>query len=86
MKGQVDMMGYGYGYNMMGGWFGMMIIPTILIAMVVYVIYNQLQNSNVKDTRVGDNPLDILNKRFASGEIDEEEYYNKKNVLSKDIY
>jgi len=34
----------------MRGGFGMMIIPTILIALVVYVIYNPLQNNNVKDT------------------------------------
>ena len=64
----------------------MMIIPVILIGVVVYVIHNQSQNSNAKDIRVRDNSLDILNERFARGEIDEEEYYNKKNVLSKDRY
>lgn len=28
-------------------------------------------------------PLDILKKRFALGEIDEEEYEKKKNILEK---
>lgn len=79
-------MGYGYGYNMMGNWFGMMIIPTILIGVVVYVIYNQLQNNSVKDIRIRDNPLEILNERFARGEINDEEYNNKKDLLSKDKY
>ena len=77
-------MGYRYGYNMMGGWFGMMIIPIILIAVVIFVIYKQSQNNNnIKDIDTRNNALDILNERFARGEIDEEEYNNKKNILSK---
>jgi len=75
------MMGYGYGYNMMGGWFGMMIIPIILIGVVIYVIYNQGQKNNGKDIGFKDNSIDILNERFARGEISEEEYNTKKNVL-----
>jgi len=75
------MMGYGYGYNMMGGWFGMMIIPIILIGVVIYVIYNQGQKNNGKDIGFKDNSIDILNERFARGEINEEEYNTKKNIL-----
>ena len=75
------MMGYGYGYNMMGGWFGMMIIPIILIGVVIYVIYNQGQKNNGKDIGFKDNSIDILNERFARGEINEEEYNAKKYVL-----
>ena len=71
----------GYGYNMMGGWFGMMIIPIILIGVVIYVIYNQGQKNNGKDIGFKDNFIDILNERFARGEISEEEYNTKKNVL-----
>lgn len=73
----------GYGYNMMGGWFGMMIIPIILIAAVIYVIYNKGQKYNGKDIEFKDNSIDILNERFARGEINEEEYNTKKNVLLK---
>ncbi|MGV8980849.1 SHOCT domain-containing protein [Clostridium sp.] len=75
----------GYGYNMMGGWFGMMFIPIILIGVVVYVIYNQGQKINGKDVGFKDNPIDILNERFARGEINEEEYTTKKNILLKKI-
>ncbi|MGH4125556.1 MAG: SHOCT domain-containing protein [Clostridium sp.] len=71
----------GYGYNMMGGWFGMMIIPIILIGVVIYVIYNQGQKNNGKDIGFKDNSIDILNERFARGEINEEEYNTKKNIL-----
>jgi len=75
------MMGYRYGYNMMGGWSGMMIIPIILIAVVIFVVYKQGLNNKFKDIGTRDNALDILNERFARGEINEEEYNNKKNIL-----
>lgn len=75
------MMGYRYGYNMMGGWHGMMIIPIILIAVVIFVVYKQGLNNKFKDIGTRDNALDILNERFARGEINEEEYNNKKNIL-----
>ena len=71
----------GYGYNMMGGWSGMMIIPIILIVVVIFAVHNQGQNKNFNDTRSRDNSLDILNERFARGEINEDEYNNKKNIL-----
>jgi len=32
-----------------------------------------------------DSPLDILRKRFASGEITKEEYQEKKEILEKDM-
>ena len=76
------MMGYGYGYNMMGGWFEMMIIPIILIGVVIYVINNQGQKNNGKDIRFKDNSIDILNERFTRGEINEEEYGTKKILLN----
>ncbi|MBU3189627.1 SHOCT domain-containing protein [Clostridium bowmanii] len=66
---------------MMGGWFGMMIIPIILIGVVIYVINNQGQKNNGKDIGFKDNFMDILNERFARGEINEEEYNTKKNII-----
>ena len=60
----------GYGYNMMGGWSGMMIVPIILIAVVIYVVYKQGENNKFKDIGTRDNALDILNERFARGKSD----------------
>jgi putative membrane protein len=74
------MMGYGNGYNMMGGWFGMMIIPIILIGIIIYIGSRQEQ-SNAKYIETTDNSLNILSERFARGEIKEEEYNSKKNIL-----
>jgi len=76
------MMGYGYRYgnNMMGGGFGV-IIPLIIIVIVAVIIYKLLQNRKIQDIGYSDNSLDILNERFARGEIDEDEYSRKKNLL-----
>jgi len=81
-------MRYGYnmmgnGYNMIGGWFGMMIISIIIIGIVVFLISRQSSNNDIKDIRARDNSLDVLNERFARGEINEDEYNNKKNILIK---
>ena len=70
-----------YGYNMMGGWFGI-IIPIIIIGIVAFTLYNLLQNNNIKDIGVRDNSLDILNERFTRGEINEDEYNQKKLLLN----
>ena len=75
------MMGYGYGYNMMRGGFGFTIICIIIIGIVLFVAYKLLKNNNVKDLGDRDKSLDILNERFARGEINEDEYNQKKNVL-----
>ncbi|MGK0465573.1 SHOCT domain-containing protein [Clostridium sp.] len=74
------MMGYGYGYNMMGGWFGMMIIPIILIGIIVYIGSRQEQN-NAKYIETTDDSLNILSERFARGEINEDEYKSKKKYF-----
>jgi len=34
---------------MMGGWFGMVIIPIIIIEIVVFIVYKPFQNNNIKD-------------------------------------
>ncbi|MBU3114710.1 SHOCT domain-containing protein [Clostridium lacusfryxellense] len=64
---------------MMGGSFGMIIIPIILIGIVMFAVTRQGENNNVKD-----NSSNILNERFARGEINEDEYTHKKNMLLND--
>jgi putative membrane protein len=72
----------GYGYSMMGGWSGMMIIPIILIAAVIYLIFNQEEKNKLKVFSNRDNSLTILNERFARGEISEDEYNRIKSTLN----
>jgi len=71
----------GYGYNMMGGRFGFMTICIIIIGVVAFALYKLLKNNNIKDIGASNNSLDILNDRFARGEINEDEYNQRKNVL-----
>lgn len=71
----------GYGYSMMGGWSGMMIIPIILIIAVMYLIFNQEESKKFNIHKSRDNSLTILNERFARGEISEDEYNRIKSTL-----
>lgn len=74
----------GWGYGMMGGWSGVMLIPLILIGVIVYaVIKISSGNSNVRNTGQYSSSLEILNERFAKGELTEEEYNQRKAVLMR---
>lgn len=72
------MMGWGYGIT--GAWFGML-IPLILIAAVVYAVIRLSGHNHTGYGKNYDNSLDILNERFAKGEIGEEEYKQKKALI-----
>jgi putative membrane protein len=61
----------------------MMVIPLILVGVVIYLLSKQEENSSIRSIETKDSSLDILNERFARGEINEEEYFHKKVVLSK---
>jgi putative membrane protein len=70
------MMGYGY----YGGFMWL-----ILLVAAGVVIYFLLKASRLKDTKgsIGETPLDILNKRYARGEITKEEFEQiKKDIIS----
>jgi putative membrane protein len=45
-------------------------------------VYFGLERGNFQK----DDPVDILKRRFANGEIDEEEYEERKAVLEEDEY
>ncbi|WP_010233683.1 SHOCT domain-containing protein [Clostridium arbusti] len=71
------MMYYGFGY---GGMF-MMLVPIILIAIIVYAIIKLKDHPSHGDNN--NRALDILNERYARGEINEEEYKQKKNTIMR---
>ncbi len=68
------MMGYGNGGGFM--WF----IVVILVGVGIYIMM-QLSKSKGSDDAIVEKPLDILNKRYARGEIDKEEFERKKKDL-----
>ncbi|WP_418640786.1 SHOCT domain-containing protein [Sulfurimonas sp. ST-27] len=60
----------GWGFTMGLGW----IIPLLLIFALFYFINNN-NNTDRESAR------DILDRKYANGEIDEEEYKRKKELL-----
>lgn len=75
------MMGYGYGYGMMGyGWGWLMMIGVIALTILgIVALIRYLQQSGKPNYRAVENgALNILNERYAKGEITEEEYKRKK--------
>ena len=61
----------------------MMVIPLILTGVVIYSLDKQEISGNIKNIETKDSSLDVLNERFAHGEINKEEYSHKRIVLSK---
>lgn len=62
----------------------MMILPIILIAGAAYYIYKEKQNNKLQlqPCKVVDNSLNILNERFARGQISEDEYVRIRSALN----
>lgn len=78
------MMHYGYGWYE-GGMFFMMLIPLLLVGIIVYaaVRLSMRQPRHETGEYVSDNSMRILNERYASGEISDDEYQHKKALLQK---
>ena len=77
--------------NMGGGWYGMgwggplMWILWILLAVIIFWVLKSLFGGGDSDTpeRPASTPMQILQERFARGEIDEEEFRRRREVLQK---
>jgi putative membrane protein len=68
---------------MMGG-FGMGFMWIILIAIIVAVILlakGYFSPGKEESEAIGESALDVLNKRYARGEINKEEFEEKKRGL-----
>ena len=58
--------------------FGMWLIPILLVIIIFYVL-----NENNKGKNEETSAQDLLDKRYAKGEIDEEEYEKKSKHLKE---
>ena len=86
---------YGYGPHMMwwgGGWYGMIFGPLIMILVLALVIVAVVLlvrwaggpwpgAAPSQHMPPGRTPLDILRERFARGEIDKDEFEERRRVL-----
>ena len=69
----MDYIGHGWGMG-----FGMWLIPILLVIIVIYFL-----KQNSKGEEKYPSAQDILDKRYANGEIDTEEYEEKSDALKK---
>ncbi len=74
------MMGWGYGM----GWLGMILMAAFWIAVVIAIIFliRWLILTGGRPRPSEDSALDILKKRYARGEINKEEFEEKKRDLA----
>ncbi len=67
------MSGWGMGYGFFG-WLMMFLFWILIIAAVVLGVRWFIDQGKLKGSSVEETHLDILKKRYASGEIDKEEF------------
>jgi len=67
------------GYFFHGG--GFMWIFWILLIIAIVFIFQNMTKGNSSPGSGNDSALEILKKRYARGEIDDEEYERRKNEL-----
>lgn len=79
------MMGYWHGMGAFG-WIGMLLFWTLLVVAIVYLVrYLNTQSSSRTPERQPDSvesAMAILRERFARGEIDQEEFEQRKRMLN----
>jgi putative membrane protein len=68
----------GFGYN---NWWTML-IAGIIIVFVVVILFMVFQKNKVKSVK--SSALETLKIKYVQGEITEEEYIRRKDILSRD--
>ena len=73
MNGMNHDWGMGFGF----GWIIGLIVLVVVIWLIIKAV-NQNRNPNLQNKK---SPMDILKKRYARGEIDKEEFEEKKKDI-----
>ncbi len=80
---------YAFGPSMMwwggGGWYGMLLGPLFMVLAVVAVIVlvRWLVAPPSSQPHQVQTPLDILKARFARGDIDKQDYEDRRRILAE---
>ena len=72
--------GFGPGGFLGGGIVGLM-VNLLLVALVVWVVVRIFQSLTGRESRDRDDSLAILQRKYAAGEINDDEYNRMRDVL-----
>ena len=82
------MMGYGRGFSIPGGCFGLgsglwfhYVIGAVLLIIGVIVVIKFLKNKN-NTSHINSEAIEMLKMKYVKGEITEEEYIKRKSVIN----
>ena len=75
------MMGYGWGLGT-AGWIFMALFSIVIIGLVVWAVVALLPANQPGDADRPRSPREILDRRFALGEIDVEQYRRAREELA----
>ena len=64
------------------GFFGWTMMILLWIAVLIVIIW-AIRSLSTKPTPTTQTPLELLKQRFAAGEIDQEDFEERKQLLSK---
>ena len=67
----------GHGWGMGWGW----IVGLILFIVIIWIIVKAINQNNASNRDSAKTPFDILKERYAKGEIDKQEFEEKKKDL-----
>ena len=71
------MQGFGHGWGMGFGW----IIGIIILLIILWLAFKVFRTNSEKPSSSTNKPLDILRERYAKGEIDKDEFEQRKKDL-----
>jgi len=72
-----------YGGGGGGGMFIMMGFGLLIFITLIFLAFKLMKSNSSSNFSLSSNPaLNILNERYAKGEIEEDEYIKKKIILS----
>jgi putative membrane protein len=86
--GMSALRGLHHGFGMMGVTGGIVMILLIALAIVAIIWFSKnwsFRNNTIQTHPASDRSLEILNERYALGEIGDEEYSKKKIELLKRV-
>lgn len=76
--------GFEYGHMTLGGWWWMTLLWVVIIATTVFLVVRAQSADRGRDPgapTTRPNPQELLAERYARGQIDEDEFRRRRDVL-----